>query len=498
MIITASNIMLVVAVLLALSVVVGKAGNRYGMPALLLFLGVGMVAGVDGFGIQFDSAEAAQFIGMISLSIILFSGGVDTRFADIRPILGPGLVLATVGVLLTTALTGSFIHWLFRVIAPEYAFGWKESMLLAAVMSSTDSASVFSILNSSGTGLKERLKPTLELESGSNDPMAYLLVIILISMIEGDAAGTAEAYTFWSNPATMLVSQLVMGAVAGVGIGYASVWVINHLRVSNEFLYPVMMIACVFFTFTITGMLGGNSYLAVYIAGLVVGNCKLALKKTITTFFGGFTWLVQIIMFLSLGLLVNPHELLNSHILVPGVLLGVFMIVVGRPVAVLLCLLPFGRRYSWRARLYVSWVGLRGAVPIIFATYALMAPSVLHARFMFNMVFFITILSLLLQGTTVTRMAGWLGLKESVREKQFNVDLPDEITAAMVEWEVHPALLRDGDRLRDITLPPATLVIMVKRDGRYLVPTGNTRLYLDDKLLLIAQEESHLKELLQG
>ncbi len=490
--------MLVVAILLALSVVVGKAGNRYGMPALLLFLGVGMMAGVDGFGIQFDSAEAAQFIGMISLSIILFSGGVDTRFSDIRPILGSGLVLATVGVLLTTAVTGTFIHWMFRAVAPEYAFGWKESMLLAAVMSSTDSASVFSILNSSRTGLTQRLKPTLELESGSNDPMAYLLVIIIISMIEGDAQGAGAVYTLWSNPVTMLAGQLAMGAVGGVAIGYASVWVINHLKVDNEFLYPVMMIACAFFAFTITGMIGGNSYLAVYIAGLVVGNRKLALKKTITTFFGGFTWLVQIIMFLSLGLLVNPHELIDSHILVPGLLLGVFMILVGRPVAVMLCLLPFGRRYSWKARIFVSWVGLRGAVPIIFATYALMSPSVLHARFMFNMVFFITILSLLIQGTTVTRMARWLGLREPMHEKQFNVDLPDEITAAMVEWEVHPSLLVSGDRLRDITLPPSTLVIMVKRGGRYLVPTGNTRLYLDDKLLLIAQEEAHLTELLKS
>lgn len=483
--------MLVVAVLLAISVVVGKAGNRFGMPALLLFLGVGMVAGVDGFGIHFDSAEAVQFIGMISLSIILFSGGVDTKFSDIKPILGPGLVLATVGVLLTTALTGTFIYYLFRLLSPEFAFGWKESMLLAAVMSSTDSASVFSILNSTKMGLKEKLKPTLELESGSNDPMAYLLVII-ISMIEnGDAS---QAYTLLSNPAVMLVAQLAIGLICGLMCGYLSVWVINKLRVSNEFMYPVMMIACVFFTFSVTEIVGGNSYLAVYLAGLVVGNMKLALKKTITTFFGGFTWLVQIIMFLSLGLLVNPHELLNASILVPGMLLGVFMIIIGRPVAVMLCLLPF-KRFSFKARLYISWVGLRGAVPIIFATYALMSPDVLHARFMFNMVFFITILSLLIQGTSVTRMAKWLGLEEPVREREFNMDLPDEITAAMVEMEVRPELLAVGDRLRDISLPPATLVIMVKRGGKYLVPTGNTRLYLGDCLLLIAEKEAHLTEL---
>lgn len=484
--------MLIVAVLLAISVVVGKAGNRFGMPALLLFLGVGMIAGVDGFGIHFDSAEAVQFIGMISLSIILFSGGVDTKFSDIKPILGPGLVLATVGVLLTTALTGSFIYYLFHWLSPEFAFGWKESMLLAAVMSSTDSASVFSILNSSRMGLRERLKPTLELESGSNDPMAYLLVIILISMIE--SKGASGSYTLLSNPVVMLLGQLSIGVICGLMCGYLSVWVINKLRIANEFMYPVMMIACVFFTFSITEIVGGNSYLAVYLAGLVVGNMKLALKKTITTFFGGFTWLVQIIMFLSLGLLVNPHELMNAGILVPGMLLGVFMIAIGRPAAVMLCLMPF-KRFSLKARLYVSWVGLRGAVPIIFATYALMSPDVLHARFMFNMVFFITIMSLLIQGTTVTRMAKWLGLEEPVKEREFNLDLPDEITAAMVETEVKPELLVDGDRLRDIILPPATLVIMVKRGERYLVPTGNTRLYLGDTLLLIAEKEAHLTEL---
>lgn len=484
--------MLIVAVLLAISVVVGKAGNRFGMPALLLFLGVGMIAGVDGFGIHFDSAEAVQFIGMISLSIILFSGGVDTKFSDIKPILGPGLVLATVGVLLTTALTGSFIYYLFRWLSPEFAFGWKESMLLAAVMSSTDSASVFSILNSSRMGLRERLKPTLELESGSNDPMAYLLVIILISMIENK--GASGGCTLLSNPVVMLLGQLSIGVICGLMCGYLSVWVINKLRIANEFMYPVMMIACVFFTFSITEIVGGNSYLAVYLAGLVVGNMKLALKKTITTFFGGFTWLVQIIMFLSLGLLVNPHELMNAGILVPGMLLGVFMIAIGRPAAVMLCLMPF-KRFSLKARLYVSWVGLRGAVPIIFATYALMSPDVLHARFMFNMVFFITIMSLLIQGTTVTRMAKWLGLEEPVKEREFNLDLPDEITAAMVETEVKPELLVDGDRLRDIILPPATLVIMVKRGERYLVPTGNTRLYLGDTLLLIAEKEAHLTEL---
>ena len=490
--ISANNIMLVLAALLFFSVLVGKAGSRFGMPALLLFLGLGMVAGVDGFGIRFDSAEAAQFIGMISLSVILFSGGVDTQFKDIKPILGPGCVLATIGVFITTIVTGAFIYYMFHWLAPDFAFGWIESMLLAAIMSSTDSASVFSILNSSRTGLKQNLKPTLELESGSNDPMAYLLVIILIGIMED---GHSMDAALWGHSALKLVQQLLLGALGGVFIGYATVWVVNRLRVDNEFLYPVMVIACAFFAFSLTEIIGGNSYLAVYIAGLVVGNCKLALKRTITTFFGGFTWLVQIIMFLSLGLLVNPHELLNFQVIVPGLLLGLFMIVIARPVAVFISLLPF-KHFTKKARLYISWVGLRGAVPIIFATYALMSPAVPHARYMFNMVFFITIMSLLLQGTTVNHMAQWLGLKESLSEKEFKFDLPDEITAAMSEMSVTARLLTDGDTLKDITLPPNTLVIMVKRENKYLVPTGNTRLYLTDKLLLISEEESHLKNLI--
>lgn len=490
--ITANNTMLIVACLLFFSVFVGKAGSRFGMPALLLFLGVGMVAGVDGFGIQFDSAQAAQFIGMISLSVILFSGGVDTSFKDIRPVLAPGTVLATVGVLITTCVTGLFIYYMFQWLAPEHSFGFIESMLLAAIMSSTDSASVFSILNSSRTSLKQNLKPTLELESGSNDPMAYLLVIILISIMEG---GDVTDASLWWHSAGMLVMQLVLGIVGGVAVGFATVWIVNRLRVDNEFLYPVMVIACAFFAFSLTELIGGNSYLAVYIAGLVVGNMKLALKHTITTFFGGFTWLVQIIMFLSLGLLVNPHELVDAHVIIPGILLGLFMIVLARPVAVFISLLPF-KQFTFKARLYISWVGLRGAVPIIFATYALMSSAVPHARFMFNMVFFITILSLLIQGTTVNRMAQMLGLKEKYHEKKFKVNLPDEITAAINEMTVTAQLLGNGDLLKEVKLPPNTLVIMIKRDNEYLVPTGNTRLYLNDTLLLISEEEKHLQELI--
>ena len=474
--------MLIAAVLLFFSVLVGKAGSRFGMPALLVFLGIGMAAGIDGFGLQFDNAAAAEFIGMVALCIILFSGGLDTDFKKIRPVLGPGLVLATLGVLLTTIITGVFIHEMMRLMAPEYAFGWAESLLLAAIMSSTDSASVFSILNSSGIGLKQRLKPTLELESGSNDPMAYLLVVLLISVIESgsDITGGLVLSTLGA-----LAVQLGVGVAAGWVIGLLSVKAINSIRSDNDFMYPVLVISCCFFAFTLTGLVGGNSYLAVYIAGVVVGNKRIVLKRTITTFFGGFTWLVQIAMFLTLGLLVNPHELVD--IVWPGLLLGVFMIVVARPAAVLACLIPF-KCYTPRAKAYICWVGLRGAVPIIFATYALMSPAVVHARFMFNLVFFITILSLLIQGTTVNSMARKLKLTEPLDEPHFNVELPDEVASDTREYTIEPQHLSKGNLLREVTLPPDTLAILLYRDNRYLVPKGDTELTPGDVLLLVTRK----------
>ena len=489
--ITDSNIMLIAAILLSLSVLVGRAGSKFGMPALLLFLGVGMIAGVDGFGIKFDSAEVVQLIGMISLSIILFSGRMDTKIKEIRPIWREGLTLATLGVLITTFITGTFIYYITHFISPAYSPTYIQSLLLAAIMSSTDSASVFSILNSSRTGLRHNLKPMLEFESGSNDPMAYLLVIILVGLIQ---TGADITFTVILDSLGSLVLQLSLGALCGLAIGWISARIINRLNSDNEFLYPVMMIACAFFAFSVTELAGGNAYLGVYIAGLVVGNLKLAMKRTITTFFGGFTWLVQILMFLSLGLLVNPHEVVNFQVIVPGILLGVFMILIARPTAVFLCLIPF-RSITFKSKLFISWVGLRGAVPIIFAAYVLTCPGVEDAKFMFNMVFFITIISLLVQGTTIGKMAEWLGLKDKYEESEINILFPDEITAATREIEVTGNLLEAGTMLRDITLPPNTLVIMVKRGDKYLVPTGKTQLYLRDRLFLIAESKESIDEI---
>jgi hypothetical protein len=485
MVISPENILLVGAILLFLSVLVGKTGAKFGVPALLLFLGVGMLAGSDGFGIYFDSPQIAQFIGTVALCIILFSGGMDTHYREIKPILAPGVTLATLGVLMTTIITGLFIYSLSDLLPGNFQLGLLESMLLAAVMSSTDSASVFSILRSKGISLKERLRPTLELESGSNDPMAYMLTILLIQVIE---IGVID----WPHSIVLLFMQLSIGAAAGFALGYAIVWIINRINVPNESLYPVLLFSCVFFVFAFTNLLQGNGYLAVYIAGLVVGNRKLVHKRSLTTFFDGFTWLFQIVMFLTLGLLVNPSEL--PAVAGVGLLVAIFMIVVSRPISVFACLLPF-RRFTTRARVYISWVGLRGAVPIIFATYPLMSAEIPNARMIFNIVFFVTIVSLLVQGTTVSAMARWLGLVGKSEEKEiFNVALPDEIKSAMSEIELTDEALSGGNKLMNLSLPDNTLVVMVKRREQYFVPKGHTHLQSGDRLLVISDNDEELRK----
>ena len=476
------KVLLVSSMLLILSVFAGKAGYRFGLPSLLLFLGVGMLFGSDGLGIQFDNAKAAQFIGMLALSIILFSGGMDTKLKEIKPVASQGVVLATLGVLLTTFLTGGFIYLICHYSAEYATLTLPESLLLAAVMSSTDSASVFSILRSKGVLLKENLRPTLELESGSNDPMAYLLTLILIAFIQSSGMSVAEA-------AWMLVLQLVIGAIGGFLLGKVAVWIVNRINVNNASLYPILILAFAFLTYSVVTLCQGNGYLGVYIAGLVFGNAKIVHKRSIGTFFDGFTWLWQIVMFLSLGLLVNPHELLPvTHI---GLGIGIFMIVIARPVSVFLSLLPY-KNFSWQARLYISWVGLRGAVPIIFATYPLLA-GIEHAQWFFNIVFFITILSLLVQGTTVTYVARLLHLIDKPEAKEeFGMELSEDIRSVMSEIDLTPEVLAHGNRLMDLNLPDHTLAVMVKRDGRYFIPTGKTILKANDKLLMISDNDKAL------
>ncbi len=481
MLFTAENILLVGSILLFVSIIVGKTGYRFGVPALLLFLVVGMLFGSDGLGLQFHNAKEAQFIGMVALSIILFSGGMDTKFTEIKPILSPGIVLSTLGVLLTALFTGLFIWWLSGMSWTNIHLPLIISLLLASTMSSTDSASVFAILRSQKMNLKHNLRPMLELESGSNDPMAYMLTIVLIQFIQSSGMGVSQiAFSF--------IIQFIVGAAAGYLLGKLAILMLNRLNIDNQSLYPILLLSFVFFTFSVTDLMKGNGYLAVYIAGMMVGNNKIMYRKEIYTFMDGLTWLFQIIMFLCLGLLVNPHEMLE--VAAVALLIGAFMIVVGRPLSVYLCLLPFGKRINLKSKLFVSWVGLRGAVPIIFATYPVVA-GVPGADVIFNIVFFITILSLVIQGTTVSKAARMLGLSTPMEKtgNDFGVELPEDIDSDLHDVTVTQEMLdAKGDTLKDMRLPQGTLVMIVKRDNKYLIPNGTLRLQVGDKLLLISEK----------
>lgn len=479
MIFTAENILLIGSILLFVSIVVGKTGYRFGVPALLLFLLVGMLFGSDGLGLQFHNAKIAQFIGMVALSVILFSGGMDTKFKEIRPILSPGIVLSTVGVFLTALFTGLFIWYLSGMSWTNIHFPLITSLLLASTMSSTDSASVFAILRSQKINLKHNLRPMLELESGSNDPMAYMLTIVLIQFIQSDGMGTG-------NIIGSFIIQFLVGAAAGYILGKLAILILNKINIDNQSLYPILLLSFVFFTFAITDLLRGNGYLAVYIAGMMVGNHKITFRKEIATFMDGLTWLFQIIMFLMLGLLVNPHEMIE--VAVVALLIGVFMIVIGRPLSVFLCLLPF-RKITLKSRLFVSWVGLRGAVPIIFATYPVVA-NVEGSNMIFNIVFFITIVSLIVQGTSVSFVARLLHLSTPLEKtgNDFGVELPEEIDTDLSDMTITMEMLNEADTLKDMNLPKGTLVMIVKRGDEFLIPNGTLKLHVGDKLLLISEK----------
>ena len=476
-------ILLVGSILMLAGIMAGKVGTRFGVPALLLFLITGMIFGSAGLGIQYNDAGHTQFIGMVALTVILFFGGLETKFAEIRPILGPGITLSTLGVLLTTVCFGGFLYGLDQLGLAPVHFTFLIAVLLAATMSSTDSASVFALLRSKNMHLKEGLRPILELESGSNDPMAYMLTIALIQYVTGGN----EDGSMWSILVTFLL-QFSVGGLLGYAMGWLTVKLLNKANIGNEALYPILLLCAVFLTFSATTLLQGNGYLAVYIMGVLVGNRKVVHKKSIITFFDGLTWLLQIALFIILGLFVDAHSLLP--IAGFALLAGLFMIFVARPLAVHLCLVFFPS-ISMRGRWFLSWVGLRGAVPIIFATYPLMS-QVEGAETLFNIVFFITLLSLLIQGSTMPAVARLLKLDEEAKNEVslFGVEIPQHTGTKMVEREVTQEMLSSGRRLMEIDLREEELVILVRRGDNYMVPKGKLVLEIGDVLLIVFEQQT--------
>jgi cell volume regulation protein A len=366
--------------------------------------------------------------------------------------------------------------------------GLLTSLLLASTMASTDSASVFSILRAKNLHLKNNLRPMLELESGSNDPMAYILVITLIDLIK-----LSNVPNYWVVGGTLIL-QLGIGALLGFALGKLAVRIINRIKIGNDSLYPILIFTFCIFIFSLTYFFKGNGFLAVYIGGLVIGNSKFVHKRSSLGFFDGLAWMSQLIMFLTLGLLVNPHELVP--ILIPGLIISFLMIFVTRPLTVFLSLLPF-RKMPFKDKTFVSWVGLRGAVPIIFAIYPLV-DNVPHARLIFNIVFLCTLVSLVVQGTSLPLVARWLNLaaepKQINKLRNFDVDFSSDIKSVITEIEITSRILAKGNQLMHLSLPDNTLVVMVNRDNNYFVPTGQTILEEKDKILIITDNHEALIE----
>ena len=477
------NLLLLCSVLIFIAILVTKLGSRFGVPSLLLFLLLGMVAGADGLGLHFEEYEVAESIGHFAMTIILLTAGLETSLQETKPVLKQGAVLSTVGVLLTVILTGLFI---FFALGERMEMSILACLLLAAVMGSTDSASVFSILRGKKMRLRENLAPMLELESGSNDPMAYTLTIIIVKLLTSESLTAYSGFQLAIAAFLVLLLQIVVGLAVGFAVGFAAKWVLDHVRLPGFALTAILILSVGFFANGIASLLHGNGLLALYIAAIIIGNkVKLSQRKDILTFMDGLTWLMQLVMFLVLGLLARPSQMLS--VLVPAILIGLFMMFIARPASVFACLLPF-RGQSARAKLLTSWVGLKGAGPILFALYPVVS-GLESGNDMFNIVFIITLFSLTLQGTTLNPVAKLLRLsyEETPKVETFGMEIPEEM-GLLRDHIVTEEDLAEGATLRDLNLPHGIMVMMVRRDGKFLVPHGSMPLQVGDNLVILMGE----------
>jgi cell volume regulation protein A len=466
---------LLASTLLLLSVITSKASGKLGIPALLLFLGIGMAVGATSLSPRgADLAQLAQSLGIVALVLGVFAGGLETDWNSVRPVLRRGLTLSTAGVLLTALLTGAFVHLAF-------GFSPLEGLVLGAIVSSTDASTVFGLLRTDKLQLRGHLRPLLELEAGSNDPMAFFLTTSAIYLLTHPQASALAIIPSFGV-------QMSLGAALGLLIGRGAVWLINHLRLEHDGLYPVLSLALVLLTYSATAIVGGNGFLAVYVAGVLMGNSDFLHKRTLVRFHDGLAWLMQIAMFLTLGLLVVPSRVMGGW--GSGLLLVLFLAAVARPISVFVCLLGSG--LQWRDKALVAWVGLRGATPIILATFPLLAGVEWSTR-IFDLVFFVVTISLLLKSMLLPGVATWLGVTvPPTPRRRYPLEFvrTSGVKSDLMELPVPHDSAAIGHAIVELGLPKGTLVVLLGRGTEFLIPSGSTILEQGDSLLVLADRES--------
>lgn len=468
---TLESLLLAGAILLTLSVLASRISVRFGVPSLLIFLGVGMLAGSEGpGGIEFEDHQIAFAVGSVCLALIIFDGGMRTSWKSVRPILPIGISLSLFGTFITGAVTGIFAH---------YALGlsWVEALLLGAIVSSTDAAAVFSILRAKGLSLKGTIKQTLEFEAGSNDPVAIFLTMSMLVISSSNGTG---AWDF----IRMFLLQGGLGLAAGYLAGKGSRWIINHAGIEYEGLYGVLLLGLVAVTFAATSAIGGSGYLAVYVSGLILGNVEMLHKGSISRFIDGIAWIAQIIVFLTLGLLSFPSHLLT--VWESGILLALFMMFIARPLSVLIAA-PHAKM-NIRERVFISWVGLRGAAPIILATLP-WSINFAKAEYLFNLVFFIVLISVIAQGISIPWLAKRLGLTVPLNEHLIGTPSAGMLPPGFVSVEIK---VKSGSPAEDrqvvsLGLPAGVLLTSLVRSERYIVPRGDTVISADDRIWGLAR-----------
>lgn len=461
-----SKMLLIAGLIILLCIMSGKFFYKYGVPLLLVFMGLGMFFGTDGVvGIPFSDYELAKELCGIGLVFIMFYGGFGTNWKAAKPVALPSVLLSTVGVVITAVSVGLFTQWAFHL-------SLLEGMLIGAVIASTDAASVFSILRSRKLNLKDNLASLLEIESGSNDPFAYLMTIIIISAMKGSHTPIL----------TVIFNQVFFGVLVGVLVAVISAYILRKVVFEIDGLYPVFVLASALVSFSLAEYLSGNGYLSVYLLGIILGNSKIIHKRSLVHFFDGISWLMQILLFFALGLLAFPSHLPN--VIAKGVGIALFLTFVARPLAVTLILKPFG--YSFKKIALVSWVGLRGAASVVFAIYAV-SSGVTLSQDIFHIVFLVALMSVGLQGTLLARVASRLELVEDEDSdtvlKTFT-DYRDEFLSKVMEITVRENQPWAGKSIMEAEIPENILVLMVKRNEEYILPKGYTELLPNDVLLL--------------